>query len=114
MPVASSSGVRAEAPESSCSSTGLRQVEPATKVSGRGLRRQVRDSRERLPTSPRRTGSNEVALYVVQVAQDAEVVLDDEHDQFLWLSLEDALPKCLTSMVASGLANAAAWIESRS
>ena len=48
------------------------------------------------------------------MAQDAEVVLDDEHDQFLWLSLEDALPKCLPSMVASGLANAAGWIESRS
>jgi hypothetical protein len=51
---------------------------------------------------------------VVQVPLDVEVVLDGEHDRFLWLSLEDALPKCLPAVVASGLAKAAAWIEARS
>jgi 8-oxo-dGTP pyrophosphatase MutT (NUDIX family) len=60
------------------------------------------------------TASEDVALYVAHAPPDAELVLDDEHDRFLWLPLEEALPKCLPSVVASGLANAAAWIESRS
>jgi 8-oxo-dGTP pyrophosphatase MutT (NUDIX family) len=58
-------------------------------------------------------GSEDVALYVAQAPPDASVVLDDEHDRFVWLPLEAALPKCLPSIVASGLANAATWIEAR-
>jgi hypothetical protein len=38
-------------------------------------------------------------------------VLDDEHARFLWLPLDEALPKCLPPVVASGLANAAAWLD---
>jgi 8-oxo-dGTP pyrophosphatase MutT (NUDIX family) len=69
-----------------------------------------------LPVTPllEVSASEDVALYVAQAPQDAEVVLDDEHDRFVWLPLEDALPKCLPPAVASGLANAAAWIETRS
>src|SRR5215218_1962536 len=58
--------------------------------------------------------SADVALYVAQAPPDAKVVLDDEHDRFLWLPLEEALPKCLPSVVASGLSSAAAWIGARS
>jgi 8-oxo-dGTP pyrophosphatase MutT (NUDIX family) len=61
--------------------------------------------------APEAAASDEVALYVVQVPADAEVVLDEEHDRFLWLPLEEALSKCLPSVVATGLANAAAWID---
>lgn len=60
------------------------------------------------------SASEDVVLYVAQAPQDAEVVLDDEHDRFVWLPLEEALPKCLPPVVASGLANAAAWLEARS
>lgn len=60
------------------------------------------------------SASEDVAVYVAQAPQDAEVVLDDEHDRFAWLPLKEALPKCLPPVVASGLANAAAWIEARS
>jgi 8-oxo-dGTP pyrophosphatase MutT (NUDIX family) len=60
---------------------------------------------------PDASASEDVALYVAQAPSDARVVLDDEHDRFQWLPLEEALPKCLPSVVASGLANAAAWIE---
>ena len=63
--------------------------------------------------APNVAGMPDVALYVVQVPPNAEVVLDDEHDRFLWLPLEDALPKCLPPVVASGLAGAAAWIDTR-
>jgi 8-oxo-dGTP pyrophosphatase MutT (NUDIX family) len=62
---------------------------------------------------PDATASEDVALYVAQAPPNAQVVLDYEHDRFLWLSLEEALPKCLPPPVASGLANAAAWIEAR-
>jgi hypothetical protein len=34
------------------------------------------------------TSASDVALYVAQARPDAEVVLDDEHDRFLWLPLE--------------------------
>ena len=66
-----------------------------------------------LPLSPLpdATASEDVALYVAQAPPNAEVVLDDEHDRFLWLPLEEALPKCLPPVVASGLSNAAAWID---
>ena len=59
------------------------------------------------------SASEDVALYVAQAPQDARIVLDDEHDRFVWLPLEEALPKCLPPAVASGLANAAAWVEAR-
>ncbi len=62
-------------------------------------------------SAPGVAGSDDVAYYLVQVPRDAEVVLDAEHDRFLWLPLEDALPKCLPPVVASGLADAAAWID---
>jgi hypothetical protein len=58
--------------------------------------------------------SEDIALYAAEAPLDAQVeVDDDEHDRFLWLTLADALPKCLPPLVASGLANAAAWIEGR-
>lgn len=63
---------------------------------------------------PEASASDEVALYVAKAPLNTEVVLDDEHDRFLWLPLAEALPRCLPSVVASGLANAAAWIERRS
>jgi 8-oxo-dGTP pyrophosphatase MutT (NUDIX family) len=52
------------------------------------------------------SASEDVALYVAQAPPDAEVLLDDEHDVFLWLPLEEALPRCLPSVVAAGLGNA--------
>lgn len=64
--------------------------------------------------APDAEGSPDIALYVIHVPPDTEVVLDDEHDRFVWLSLEDALPRCLPPVVASGLANAAAWIDAES
>lgn len=62
---------------------------------------------------PDASASEDVALYVAEAPPDAEIVLDDEHDRFLWLPLAEALPKCLPPVVASGLTNAAAWVEAR-
>jgi len=69
----------------------------------------------RLPLTPL-TGASateDVALYVAEAPPHTEVVLDDEHDRFLWLPLDEALPKCLPPVVATGLANAAAWLDAR-
>ncbi len=67
-----------------------------------------------LAQQPEALASDDVALYLAEAPLDAEVVGDDKHDRFLWLLLDQALPKCLPSVVASGLANAAAWIDGRS
>jgi 8-oxo-dGTP pyrophosphatase MutT (NUDIX family) len=66
-----------------------------------------------LAPAPEAAASEDVAIYVAEAPPDAEVVLDDEHDHYLWLSLEEALPKCLPQVVASGLANAAELILAR-
>ncbi len=68
-----------------------------------------------LPLTPLRDASatDDVALYVANAPPDAEIVLDDEHDRFVWLPLEEALPRCLPPVVAVGLGNAAAWIEAQ-
>jgi 8-oxo-dGTP pyrophosphatase MutT (NUDIX family) len=57
------------------------------------------------------SASEDVAVYVAEAPADVEVVLDEEHDRFVWLTLEEALPKCLPPVVAEGLSNAATWIE---
>jgi 8-oxo-dGTP pyrophosphatase MutT (NUDIX family) len=68
-----------------------------------------------LPLTPLRdrSATEDVALYVAEAPADAQLVLDDEHDEFRWLPLEDALPLCLPQVVADGLANAAAWLDER-
>jgi len=68
-----------------------------------------------LPFAPLPDGapSEDVALYVAQAPPDAEVVVDDEHDRFLWLPLEGAVPKCLPSGVGASLTNASAWLDAR-
>jgi 8-oxo-dGTP pyrophosphatase MutT (NUDIX family) len=55
--------------------------------------------------------SDDVAVYVAQAPSDAEVVLDEEHDEFVWLSLDEAAARCLPAVVAAGLTSAAASID---
>ena len=64
-----------------------------------------------LPEAP---VSDDVAIYATEAPSDAEIILDDEHDEFLWLSLAEAVPKCLPSSVGMGLANVGAWIAGAS
>lgn len=58
-----------------------------------------------------RPSSEDVAVFVAHAPPESGIVLDAEHDRFVWLPLEEALPKCLPGVVASGLADAAAWID---
>jgi 8-oxo-dGTP pyrophosphatase MutT (NUDIX family) len=52
--------------------------------------------------------TEDVALYAAQAPREAEVVLDAEHDRFLWLPLEKAVARCLPEVVGACLAAAAA------
>lgn len=50
------------------------------------------------------------ATYVAEAPADAEVVLDEEHDRFAWLPLEDLLDRCAPEEAADGVRRAAAAI----
>ncbi len=65
----------------------------------------------RLTALPEAAPSGDVALFVAQTPPDADVVLDDEHDEFMWLPLEEAGARCLPVEVADGLMNASAWLD---
>jgi 8-oxo-dGTP pyrophosphatase MutT (NUDIX family) len=60
------------------------------------------------------SASEEVAQYVARAAPGEAIVLDAEHDRFEWLSLDDALERCLPAVVAQGLANAATSLDAPS
>jgi hypothetical protein len=45
---------------------------------------------------PEAAPSENVALYVAHAQPNAEIVLDHEHDRFLWLRLEEAVGKFAT------------------
>lgn len=55
--------------------------------------------------------SADVRHYVAQAPPDSDVRLDAEHDRYVWLSMAEALPRCLPARVAMGLAIAADWID---
>jgi 8-oxo-dGTP pyrophosphatase MutT (NUDIX family) len=52
-----------------------------------------------------------VALFAAEAPADAEVVLEPEHDRFEWLSLEEAVTRCLPPVVGEGLRRAAAHLD---
>ena len=58
---------------------------------------------ERVPGAP----SEDVALYLAHAAPEARVVLDEEHDDYDWLPLRDAVSRCLPPEVAACLTAAA-------
>jgi 8-oxo-dGTP pyrophosphatase MutT (NUDIX family) len=45
----------------------------------------------------------EWALFVAEAPPSADVTLDDEHDAYAWLSLDEACSRCLPEQVADGL-----------
>lgn len=86
--------------------------ESADAAAARELREETSLALELAPL-PDAAPSKEVALYVAEASVGAEIVLDDEHDLFLWLPLEESVPKCLPAAVAACLVNASAWLDAR-
>jgi len=92
---------------------GARQPgEPPDAAAARELREETSLDLQITPL-PQAAPSENVALYLAHAPNDAPVALDEEHDRFEWVPLEDALTRCLPAVVADGLANAAATIVER-
>jgi len=68
-------------------------------------------TRLRLPLTRVPSVSADVAHYLAQAPPEADVALDQEHDELSWVPLDAALAKCLPSEVAAGVAAAAAAIS---
>jgi 8-oxo-dGTP pyrophosphatase MutT (NUDIX family) len=47
--------------------------------------------------------TDEVALFAAEAPAGAHVVLDAEHDRYEWVTLEDAVARCLPTTVGRGL-----------
>jgi 8-oxo-dGTP pyrophosphatase MutT (NUDIX family) len=56
-------------------------------------------------------GSADWPVYAAQASAGAHVRLDDEHDDFDWVPLEEALSRCLPQLIADQLACVAAWLD---
>jgi ADP-ribose pyrophosphatase YjhB (NUDIX family) len=48
----------------------------------------------------------EWSLFVADAPEDAQVVLDDEHDRYEWLALEEACARCTPALVAEAIREA--------
>lgn len=56
-------------------------------------------------------GSDDWAVFVAEAPADALVVLDDEHDRFLWLPAAEAAAKCHPPLVGRTLLAVDEWLH---
>lgn len=56
-------------------------------------------------------GSADWAVFVAEAPANARVVLDDEHDRFLWLPATEAAAKCLPPPVGRTLLAVDDWLD---
>lgn len=66
-----------------------------------------------LPFLPAPARTDDTAMYVAEAPADAKVVLDDEHDRYAWVTLEDAVQRCRPSEVGAGIGDVAAWLDAK-
>ena len=66
-----------------------------------------------LPFVPARARTMDVAVYVAEAPAGAEVELDGEHDRYAWVTLEDAVQRCLPPEVGTSIEDVAAWLDER-
>lgn len=66
-----------------------------------------------LPLEPTACGTAEWSVYVAEAPADAQVTLDAEHDRYVWLPCQDALPRCRPDRAAVPLQAAVRLIGSR-
>ena len=65
-----------------------------------------------LPLNATDLGSEEWVVFWAEAPTDAEVVLDAEHDRFLWVAAEEAALVCLPALVGHSVSAVDAWLES--
>ncbi|MFL5936546.1 MAG: NUDIX domain-containing protein [Gaiellaceae bacterium] len=61
-----------------------------------------------LPLTETGLGGDDWPLFAAEAPPDAEVRLDDEHDRYEWLSLEDAAARCFPAFVGESFSAVAA------
>jgi 8-oxo-dGTP pyrophosphatase MutT (NUDIX family) len=66
-----------------------------------------------LAFEPSDLGSEEWAVFVAEAPADARVVLDEEHDRFVWLPAAEAAAKCLPPLVGRTLLAVDEWLDQR-
>jgi 8-oxo-dGTP pyrophosphatase MutT (NUDIX family) len=66
-----------------------------------------------LPLIATQGGREEWALFVAEDPVSAEIVLDEEHDRFLWLTAEDAAARCRPPFVGGMIHAADEWLSER-
>ena len=54
--------------------------------------------------------TDEVALFVGAAPVDAEVMLDEEHDRYVWATLDEARERCLPAIVTRALLLGDEWV----
>jgi 8-oxo-dGTP pyrophosphatase MutT (NUDIX family) len=52
-------------------------------------------------------GTSDWAVFVAQATPEMEIQLDEEHDRFEWLGLEEAVERCLPAHVGDALRSVA-------
>jgi 8-oxo-dGTP pyrophosphatase MutT (NUDIX family) len=66
-----------------------------------------------LAAEPLEHETDDVALFVAEAPPGAKIALDSEHDRFEWVTLDDALARCLPAIVGRGLVLADEWVARR-
>jgi predicted metal-dependent hydrolase len=89
--------------------SGARQPdEPVEAAARRELRE---ETGLELPLVPTELGVEGWAVFAAEAPVDAEIVLDDEHDQFRWVTAADAVRLCLPASVGQSVATVDAWLS---
>ena len=57
------------------------------------------------------TKRDDWALWSAQAPLDAAVALDDEHDRYAWVTLDEACARCLPAVVGDGIRSAAHGLD---
>jgi 8-oxo-dGTP pyrophosphatase MutT (NUDIX family) len=75
-------------------------------------RRELREETGlKLSVVPTELGAEDWAVFSAEAPVDAVIVLDDEHDRFLWVSAADAVRLCLPASVGRSVAAVDAWLS---
>ena len=64
-----------------------------------------------LPMVPAPGRTTDVAIYVAEAQVEATVMLDHEHDRYAWVSLAEAVRRCLPPEVGLAIEDVALWLD---
>jgi 8-oxo-dGTP pyrophosphatase MutT (NUDIX family) len=81
--------------------SGLR--DPEERVDDAAKRELQEETGLELPVTSTDLGADAWALYTAEAPADAEVVLNEEHDRFQWVSVDEAERLCLPPMVGRSI-----------